>query len=159
MYKEMTLYISSCHHVISLLYLCNVCCWIQGNVQVFYRDLPLSIQEGYERFLSSETLTLHQYQVSLYSLLVTWMRNNSYRYTYLSIPKIIFIHKRWHQQHYLNHTRNRWRQAKDVWKCETAVHTFTPTFIILDIGLWTFEKAGVCCEQVWPQVIMCTFIL
>ncbi|KAK7174214.1 hypothetical protein R3I93_001420 [Phoxinus phoxinus] len=34
-----------------------------GNVQVFYRDLPLSIQEGYERFLSSETVTLHQYQV------------------------------------------------------------------------------------------------
>ncbi|XP_056608992.1 tRNA-splicing endonuclease subunit Sen54-like [Triplophysa dalaica] len=34
-----------------------------GNVQVFYHDLPLSIQEGYERFLSSETLTLHQYQV------------------------------------------------------------------------------------------------
>ncbi|XP_016084994.1 tRNA-splicing endonuclease subunit Sen54 isoform X2 [Sinocyclocheilus grahami] len=34
-----------------------------GNVQVFYRDLPLSIQEGYERFLSRETLTLHQYQV------------------------------------------------------------------------------------------------
>nr|XP_055041213.1 tRNA-splicing endonuclease subunit Sen54-like [Misgurnus anguillicaudatus] len=34
-----------------------------GNVQVFHRDLPLSIQEGYERFLSSETLTLHQYQV------------------------------------------------------------------------------------------------
>uniref|UniRef100_A0A8C2DSB3 TSEN54 tRNA splicing endonuclease subunit n=1 Tax=Cyprinus carpio TaxID=7962 RepID=A0A8C2DSB3_CYPCA len=34
-----------------------------GNVQVFYRDLPLSIQEGYERFLSRETVTLHQYQV------------------------------------------------------------------------------------------------
>ncbi|XP_048042600.1 tRNA-splicing endonuclease subunit Sen54 isoform X1 [Megalobrama amblycephala] len=34
-----------------------------GNVQVFHRDLPLSIQEGYERFLSCETVTLHQYQV------------------------------------------------------------------------------------------------
>ncbi|KAG9263961.1 tRNA-splicing endonuclease subunit Sen54 isoform X1 [Astyanax mexicanus] len=34
-----------------------------GNVQVFYQDLPLSIQEGYERFLSPETVTLHQYQV------------------------------------------------------------------------------------------------
>lgn len=34
-----------------------------GNVQVFYRDLPLSIQDGYERFLSSDTVTLHQYQV------------------------------------------------------------------------------------------------
>ncbi|XP_051571593.1 tRNA-splicing endonuclease subunit Sen54-like [Myxocyprinus asiaticus] len=34
-----------------------------GNVQVFYRDLPLSIQEGYECFLSCDTITLHQYQV------------------------------------------------------------------------------------------------
>ncbi|XP_071403589.1 tRNA-splicing endonuclease subunit Sen54 [Centroberyx affinis] len=34
-----------------------------GNLQVFYRDLPLSIQDGYERFLSSDTVTLQQYQV------------------------------------------------------------------------------------------------
>ncbi|KAM7387501.1 hypothetical protein PAMA_009899 [Pampus argenteus] len=34
-----------------------------GNVQVFYRDLPLSIQDGYERFLSSNTVSLQQYQV------------------------------------------------------------------------------------------------
>ncbi|KAL6476290.1 hypothetical protein MHYP_G00147890 [Metynnis hypsauchen] len=34
-----------------------------GSVQVFYQDLPLSIQEGYEQFLSPETVTLHQYQV------------------------------------------------------------------------------------------------
>ncbi|KAF5896963.1 tRNA-splicing endonuclease subunit Sen54 isoform X1, partial [Clarias magur] len=34
-----------------------------GNVQVFYQDLPISIQEGYEHFLSDETVTLHQYQV------------------------------------------------------------------------------------------------
>ncbi|XP_022064972.1 tRNA-splicing endonuclease subunit Sen54 [Acanthochromis polyacanthus] len=34
-----------------------------GNVQVFYRDLPLSIQDGYERFLSSATVSLQQYQV------------------------------------------------------------------------------------------------
>ncbi|XP_072550363.1 tRNA-splicing endonuclease subunit Sen54 isoform X2 [Salminus brasiliensis] len=34
-----------------------------GSVQVFYQDLPLSIQEGYERFLSPETVTFHQYQV------------------------------------------------------------------------------------------------
>ncbi|XP_034749750.1 tRNA-splicing endonuclease subunit Sen54 isoform X1 [Etheostoma cragini] len=34
-----------------------------GNVQVFYRDLPLSIQDGYERFLSSSTVSLQQYQV------------------------------------------------------------------------------------------------
>ncbi|KAK3553009.1 hypothetical protein QTP86_031100 [Hemibagrus guttatus] len=34
-----------------------------GNVQVFYQDLPLSLQEGYESFLSAETVTLHQYQV------------------------------------------------------------------------------------------------
>ncbi|KAI4876921.1 hypothetical protein NFI96_030236 [Prochilodus magdalenae] len=34
-----------------------------GIVQVLYRDLPLSIQEGYERFLSPGTVTLQQYQV------------------------------------------------------------------------------------------------
>ncbi|KAL7861011.1 hypothetical protein AOLI_G00173600 [Acnodon oligacanthus] len=34
-----------------------------GSVQVFYQDVPLSIQEGYEQFLSPETVTLHQYQV------------------------------------------------------------------------------------------------
>ncbi|MCJ8739501.1 hypothetical protein PDJAM_G00047940 [Pangasius djambal] len=34
-----------------------------GSVQVFYQDLPLSIQEGYESFLSAETVTLLQYQV------------------------------------------------------------------------------------------------
>uniref|UniRef100_A0A667XE39 TSEN54 tRNA splicing endonuclease subunit n=1 Tax=Myripristis murdjan TaxID=586833 RepID=A0A667XE39_9TELE len=34
-----------------------------GNLQVFHDDLPLSIQDGYERFLSSQTVTLQQYQV------------------------------------------------------------------------------------------------
>ncbi|CAL8273867.1 unnamed protein product [Lota lota] len=34
-----------------------------GNLQVFHRDLPLSIQEGYETFLSSSKLSLQQYQV------------------------------------------------------------------------------------------------
>ncbi|XP_062264803.1 tRNA-splicing endonuclease subunit Sen54 [Platichthys flesus] len=34
-----------------------------GNLQVFYQDLPLSIQDGYERFLSSATVSLRQYQV------------------------------------------------------------------------------------------------
>uniref|UniRef100_A0A673AEF8 tRNA-splicing endonuclease subunit Sen54 N-terminal domain-containing protein n=1 Tax=Sphaeramia orbicularis TaxID=375764 RepID=A0A673AEF8_9TELE len=34
-----------------------------GNVQVFYKDLPLSIQDGYEMFLSSKTMNLLQYQV------------------------------------------------------------------------------------------------
>ncbi|XP_040919353.1 tRNA-splicing endonuclease subunit Sen54 [Toxotes jaculatrix] len=34
-----------------------------GNLQVFYEDLPLSIQDGYERFLSSNTVSLQQYQV------------------------------------------------------------------------------------------------
>ncbi|XP_061761650.1 tRNA-splicing endonuclease subunit Sen54 isoform X2 [Nerophis ophidion] len=34
-----------------------------GSVQVFYQDLPLSIQDGYERFLSPDTVTLQQYQV------------------------------------------------------------------------------------------------
>ncbi|XP_070779560.1 tRNA-splicing endonuclease subunit Sen54 [Enoplosus armatus] len=34
-----------------------------GNLQVVYQDLPLSIQDGYERFLSSSTVSLRQYQV------------------------------------------------------------------------------------------------
>ncbi|XP_053707013.1 tRNA-splicing endonuclease subunit Sen54 isoform X2 [Synchiropus splendidus] len=34
-----------------------------GSVQVFYQDLPMSIQDGYERFLSSSTVSLQQYQV------------------------------------------------------------------------------------------------
>ncbi|XP_013865712.1 tRNA-splicing endonuclease subunit Sen54 [Austrofundulus limnaeus] len=34
-----------------------------GNVLVFYKELPLSIQDGYEKFLSSDTLSLQQYQV------------------------------------------------------------------------------------------------
>ncbi|KAM9393516.1 tRNA-splicing endonuclease subunit Sen54 [Pholidichthys leucotaenia] len=34
-----------------------------GNLQVFYQDLPLSIQDGYEKFLSSDTMSLQQYQV------------------------------------------------------------------------------------------------
>ncbi|KAG8006545.1 tRNA-splicing endonuclease subunit Sen54 [Nibea albiflora] len=34
-----------------------------GNLQVFYRDLPLSIQDGYEMFLSSSSVSFHQYQV------------------------------------------------------------------------------------------------
>ncbi|XP_066498501.1 tRNA-splicing endonuclease subunit Sen54 isoform X2 [Hoplias malabaricus] len=47
-----------CLHPEEALYLMEC-----GNVQVFYRDLPLSIQEGYEHFLSPETVTLSQYQV------------------------------------------------------------------------------------------------
>lgn len=35
----------------------------QGNLQVFFQDLPLSIQDGYERFLSSSSVGLLQYQV------------------------------------------------------------------------------------------------
>ncbi|XP_068581857.1 tRNA-splicing endonuclease subunit Sen54 [Cebidichthys violaceus] len=34
-----------------------------GNLQVFHQDLPLSIQDGYEKFLSSSTVSLLQYQV------------------------------------------------------------------------------------------------
>ncbi|KAM9346280.1 tRNA-splicing endonuclease subunit Sen54 [Symphorus nematophorus] len=34
-----------------------------GNLQVFYQDLPLSIQDGFEKFLSSSTVSLQQYQV------------------------------------------------------------------------------------------------
>lgn len=34
-----------------------------GNVQVFYQDLPLSIQDAYESFLSSNTISFQQYLV------------------------------------------------------------------------------------------------
>ncbi|KAF7198867.1 tRNA-splicing endonuclease subunit Sen54 isoform X1 [Nothobranchius furzeri] len=34
-----------------------------GNVLVFYKELPLSIQDGYEMFLSSDTVGLQQFQV------------------------------------------------------------------------------------------------
>ncbi|XP_029293940.1 tRNA-splicing endonuclease subunit Sen54 [Cottoperca gobio] len=34
-----------------------------GNVQVFYEELPMSIQDGYEKFLSSSAVSLQQYQV------------------------------------------------------------------------------------------------
>ncbi|MGH0129237.1 UNVERIFIED_CONTAM: hypothetical protein FKN15_024697 [Acipenser sinensis] len=34
-----------------------------GNVEVFYRELPLSVQEGYELMLSNRTISLQQYQV------------------------------------------------------------------------------------------------
>uniref|UniRef100_A0A3B5MLJ4 tRNA-splicing endonuclease subunit Sen54 N-terminal domain-containing protein n=1 Tax=Xiphophorus couchianus TaxID=32473 RepID=A0A3B5MLJ4_9TELE len=34
-----------------------------GNLQVFHQDLPLSIQDGYEAFLSSDSVSLQQYQV------------------------------------------------------------------------------------------------
>lgn len=36
---------------------------VQGNLQVFYQDLPFSIQDGYESFLSPSTVSLQQYQV------------------------------------------------------------------------------------------------
>ncbi|KAG7256770.1 hypothetical protein CRUP_038049 [Coryphaenoides rupestris] len=36
-----------------------------GNLQVFHRDLPLSIQDGYEMFLSSGDLSLQKYQRQL----------------------------------------------------------------------------------------------
>lgn len=38
---------------------------LQGCLQVTCKDLPLSIQEAYEKFLNDETVTLQQYQVSL----------------------------------------------------------------------------------------------
>nr|XP_040047301.1 tRNA-splicing endonuclease subunit Sen54 [Gasterosteus aculeatus aculeatus] len=34
-----------------------------GNLQVFHLELPLSVQDGYERFLSPSTVSLLQYQV------------------------------------------------------------------------------------------------
>lgn len=46
-----------CLHPEEALYLMEC-----GNLQVFYRELPLSIQEAYERFLSP-SLSLQQYQV------------------------------------------------------------------------------------------------
>lgn len=36
---------------------------LQGSVQLFYRDLPLSIQEAYEILLSQEAVSLPHYQV------------------------------------------------------------------------------------------------
>lgn len=43
------------------------CCCVsaQGNLQVFHQDLPLSIQDGYESFLSSSSVSLQQYQVQV----------------------------------------------------------------------------------------------
>lgn len=53
---------SSSEHIISPV---SVLLWEQGNLQVFYQDLPLSIQDGYEKFLSVNTVSLQQYQVQL----------------------------------------------------------------------------------------------
>uniref|UniRef100_A0A8C8IVD7 tRNA-splicing endonuclease subunit Sen54 N-terminal domain-containing protein n=1 Tax=Oncorhynchus tshawytscha TaxID=74940 RepID=A0A8C8IVD7_ONCTS len=47
-----------CLHPEEALYLMEF-----GNLQVFYQDLPLSIQEGYERFLYSKTMSIQHYQV------------------------------------------------------------------------------------------------
>ncbi|KAA8585543.1 hypothetical protein FQN60_004237 [Etheostoma spectabile] len=63
---EEALYLMECiAHVLYKILTDDVCEWLceQGNVQVFYRDLPLSIQDGYEKFLSSSTVSLQQYQV------------------------------------------------------------------------------------------------
>lgn len=48
-----------------MLLLLAVLCTAQGNLQVFYQDLPLSIQDGYESFLSSRSVSLQQYQVQV----------------------------------------------------------------------------------------------
>uniref|UniRef100_A0A3P9AB64 tRNA-splicing endonuclease subunit Sen54 N-terminal domain-containing protein n=1 Tax=Esox lucius TaxID=8010 RepID=A0A3P9AB64_ESOLU len=47
-----------CLHPEEALYLMEC-----GNLQVFYKDLPLSIQEGYETFLCSKTMSIHHYKV------------------------------------------------------------------------------------------------
>lgn len=41
-------------------------CWphLQGSIQLFHQDLPLSIQEAYQLLLSEDTMTFLQYQVS-----------------------------------------------------------------------------------------------
>lgn len=36
---------------------------LQGSVQLFYRNLPLSIQEAYEMLLTQEEMSLSHYQV------------------------------------------------------------------------------------------------
>lgn len=48
-----------------VMLLLAVLCTAQGNLQVFYQDLPLSIQDGYESFLSSRSVSLQQYQVQV----------------------------------------------------------------------------------------------
>lgn len=47
----------------------------QGSVQVFYEGLPLSIQDGYEKFLSSDTVSLQQYQVQILILPVLILKH------------------------------------------------------------------------------------
>lgn len=39
----------------------------QGSIQLFYQDLPLSIQEAYQLLLTEDTLSFLQYQVSVAS--------------------------------------------------------------------------------------------
>lgn len=39
----------------------------QGSIQLFYQDLPLSIQEAYQLLLTEDTLNFLQYQVSVAS--------------------------------------------------------------------------------------------
>lgn len=48
-------------------------CTAQGNLQVFYQDLPLSIQDGYERFLTSSSVSLQQYQVQVQTICDRWL--------------------------------------------------------------------------------------
>lgn len=38
-----------------------------GSIQLFYQDLPLSIQEAYQLLLTEDTLSFLQYQVSVAS--------------------------------------------------------------------------------------------
>ena len=37
---------------------------LQGSIQLFHQDLPLSIQEAYQLLLTEDTVTFLQYQVS-----------------------------------------------------------------------------------------------
>uniref|UniRef100_A0A3B4B5D9 tRNA-splicing endonuclease subunit Sen54 N-terminal domain-containing protein n=1 Tax=Periophthalmus magnuspinnatus TaxID=409849 RepID=A0A3B4B5D9_9GOBI len=46
-----------------------------GNVQVFYQDLPFSIQDGYENFLSSKSITFQQYLVRHFKKVVFLFAN------------------------------------------------------------------------------------
>lgn len=61
------------HHMWAVKYwlMTSVLCE-QGNLQVFYQDLPLSIQDGYEKFLSSSAVSLQQYQVRVNIQQIFW---------------------------------------------------------------------------------------
>ncbi len=136
--------------VLKTLYVCRVLFVIQGNVQVFYRDLPLSIQEGYEHFLSRETVTLHQYQVCL---------SSEWENTLFKDALSIFCHSNssklsrfffWDDVDKTTETKKSEIDYKSIPGAPLNIRKVS--FVFFNLGFWTFEKAWVCCEQIWPQV-------